>query len=201
MSDLRLNLGCGAKHLEGYINVDKFGNPDIRLDLETFPWPWEDNSAIFIELSHVLEHLGQQTEVYLKIIQEIYRICKAGAKVHVRVPHHRHDDLLHDPTHVRRIAPFGLSMFSQKLNKEWQGKEDATTPLGLDLGVNFDLVETIYIQPRTLVLPRDVSGVVRVALSRDIEGDRADDTDYLLEQSTLYNNLIREVDMTLVAVK
>jgi len=106
MSDLRLNLGCGAKHLEGYINVDKFGNPDIRLDLETFHWPWEDNSAIEIELSHVLEHLGQQTEVYLKIIQEIYRICKAGAKVHVRVPQHRHDDLLHDPTHMRAITWF-----------------------------------------------------------------------------------------------
>ena len=58
MSELRLNLGCGAKHLEGYINVDKFGNPDVRLDLETFPWPWEDNSAIAIELRHVLEHLG-----------------------------------------------------------------------------------------------------------------------------------------------
>jgi len=23
MNDLRLNLGCGAKHLDGYINVDK----------------------------------------------------------------------------------------------------------------------------------------------------------------------------------
>ena len=186
MSDLRLNLGCGAKHLEGYINVDKFGNPDVRLDLETFPWPWEDNSAIAIELLHVLEHLGQQTEVYLKIIQEIYRICKAGAKVHVRVPHHRHDDLLHDPTHVRAITPFGLSMFSQKLNQEWQARGDATTPLGLYLNVNFDLVETIYI-PSELWYSR--------------EGDRASDKDYLLEQSKLYNNLIREVDMTLVAVK
>lgn len=44
MAGLRLNLGCGAKRLEGYINVDKFGDPDFRFDLETFPYPWQDNS-------------------------------------------------------------------------------------------------------------------------------------------------------------
>ena len=145
MPDLRLNLGCGTKHLDGYINVDKFGNPDLKLDLETFPWPWEDNSVVEVELRHVLEHLGQQTKVYLKIIQELYQICQSQVRVHVVVPHHRHDDLLHDPTHVRPITPFGLSMFSKKLNKQWQANGDATTPLGLYLDVDFELVETLYI--------------------------------------------------------
>jgi hypothetical protein len=31
MTGLRLNLGCGAKRLEGYINIDKFGDPDLRI--------------------------------------------------------------------------------------------------------------------------------------------------------------------------
>lgn len=185
-SDLRLNLGCGSRPIEGYINVDKFGNPDVNLDLETFPWPWEDNTVAEIELSHVLEHLGQQAEVYLKIIQEIYRICKPGARVHVIVPHHRHDNLLHDPTHVRPITPYGLSMFSQKFNQERQAKGYPTTPLGIYLGVDFDLVETIY-KPSELW--------------SELYPDRADDTEYLLQQSALYNNLIQEVDMTLVAIK
>ena len=172
--------------MEGYVNVDKFGSPDLRLDLETFPWPWEDNSVVKIELHHVLEHLGQQTEIYLKIIQEMYRISQAGATVHVVVPHHRHDDLLHDPTHVRPITPFGLSMFSQKLNRQWQTNGDATTPLGLYLNVNFELQETRYIPSE---------------LWYEWERDRSDDMDYLLQQSALYNNLIREVDMTLIVVK
>ncbi len=67
MTDLRLNLGCGAKHLEGYVNVDKFGNPDLLFDLETFPYPWSNNSVTEIEMHHVLEHLGQQTEIYLRV--------------------------------------------------------------------------------------------------------------------------------------
>ncbi len=186
MSDLNLNLGCGAKRLENYVNVDKFGEPDLRVDLEEFPWPWEDNSVANIELSHVLEHLGQQTKVYLKIIQEIYRVCVPGAKVHVKVPHHRHDNLLHDPTHVRAITPYGLSMFSQKFNQERQLKGEPTTPLGIYLGVDFELVKTHYV-PSKLWYER--------------ETERVDDINYLLEQSALYNNLIQEVDMTLVVIK
>ncbi|MGK7880982.1 MAG: hypothetical protein AB4060_12905, partial [Crocosphaera sp.] len=45
MSELNLNLGCGAKRRENYLNVDKFGEPDLKVDLEELPWPWEDNSV------------------------------------------------------------------------------------------------------------------------------------------------------------
>ena len=144
MSDLRLNLGCGAKHIENYLNVDKYGNPDLKFDerpqrgclamgtrefdLETTPWPWSDDSVVKIEMCHVLEHLGEQTAIYLNIIQEIYRICQSQAEIHIVVPHHRHDNLLHDPTHVRPITPYGLSMFSQRLNREWQATGKPTTP-------------------------------------------------------------------------
>jgi hypothetical protein len=40
MMDLRLNLGGGNNRLPGYLNVDKFGDPDLRFDLETFLYPW-----------------------------------------------------------------------------------------------------------------------------------------------------------------
>ena len=69
---LKLNLGCGFNQLQTYINVDKFPgcNPDQVIDLEKTPWPWPDNSASEICMNHVLEHLGQNPEVFLSIVKE-----------------------------------------------------------------------------------------------------------------------------------
>jgi CRISPR/Cas system-associated endonuclease/helicase Cas3 len=186
MADLCLNLGCGTKRLDGYINVDKFGDPDLRFDLETFPYPWENNSVAEIEMHHVLEHLGQQTEVYLKIIQELYRICKPEAKVHITVPHHRSDRFFHDPTHVRPITPVGLSMFSKQQNREWQAKGKAFTLLALYLDVDFELTQVAY-TPSEVWFER--------------YPDSASDTKLLLKESEVYSNLIKDVEMTLTAIK
>ena len=51
---LKLHLGCGNKMLNGYINVDKYGKPDILKDLEELPWEWESNSIDEILMIHVL---------------------------------------------------------------------------------------------------------------------------------------------------
>jgi len=136
---MRLNLGCGGVKAPGWINVDKAAasKPDQVVDLEALPWPWPDNSAEEVALSHVLEHLGARTETYLGIMQELYRVCRPGAKITITVPHPRHDFFLNDPTHVRAITPDGLSMFSQAVNREWMAKGGANTPLGIYCNVDF----------------------------------------------------------------
>ena len=47
------------KRIDGYVNLDKFDtfNPEYVHDLETFPYPFKDNSVEEIILSHVLEHI------------------------------------------------------------------------------------------------------------------------------------------------
>ena len=82
------------KRIPAYINVDKFGNPDIKHDLESFPWPWKTNSVSEILLIHVLEHLGKDIETYFGIFKEMYRICNNGAKIMIIVPHFRHNFFL-----------------------------------------------------------------------------------------------------------
>jgi hypothetical protein len=186
MPDIQLNLGCGAKHLQGYVNVDKYGNPDLLLNLETFPYPWNDNTVIEIVMHHVLEHLGQQTTVYLNIIKELYRICKPNAKVHITVPHHRSDRFFHDPTHVRAITPVGLSMFSKRLNREWQTQGKAFTLLALYHDVDFELSHVSY-APSEVWYER--------------YPEQANNTKLLLKESEVYCNLIKDVEMTLVAIK
>lgn len=139
---MKLNLGCGSHKLDGFVNVDRSPHcaPDILHDLEAVPWPFETSSAAEIVLSHVLEHLGQVPDVYLAIIQELYRVCRPGALVRITVPHPRHDDYLGDPTHVRPITVQGLELFSKRKNREWQSKGQAATPLALMLDVDFEIV-------------------------------------------------------------
>ena len=85
---MKLNLGCGSKILEGYTNVDKFDyyKPNIVHDLEITPYPFEENSIDEIILSHVLEHIGQDPNVFNNIIKELYRICKHNSIIEIKVP-------------------------------------------------------------------------------------------------------------------
>jgi hypothetical protein len=143
---VRLNLGCGNRKLSDWVNVDSSPgcNPDQLVDLEQTPWPWPDGSVEEVLLSHVLEHLGRTTESYLAIIKELYRVCAHGAKVTIIVPHPRHDFFLNDPTHVRPVTAEGLALFSQKINRKWMSSDAANTPLGVYLGVDFDVVRSTH---------------------------------------------------------
>jgi predicted SAM-dependent methyltransferase len=144
---MRLNLGCGSSHFDGYLNVDKEAscNPDKVQDLEVFPWDFEDDSVDKISMYHVLEHLGETSTVYLKIIKELYRICKSGAVIDIKVPHPRHDDFITDPTHVRAIMPSQFQMYSKRVNKEWRKGGFANTPLADYLDVDFEVEKVEWV--------------------------------------------------------
>ena len=183
---LRLNLGCGERHFQGFINVDKYGCPDLKVDLETFPWPWEDDSTVEIRLIHVLEHLGQTTDVYLEIFKEMHRICRHGAHIMIKVPHYRHQFFFDDPTHVRAVTPLGLQLFSQAMNRDWIKAGYANSPLGIYLGIDFELKQTYY---------KPSPDWFRLHPEKPV------DIDLLIRESNIYNNLVEELEMHLVAIK
>ncbi len=186
MSELRLNLGCGMTRFDGYVNVDRFGEPDVRHNLEVVPWPWPDDSVSEVILSHVLEHLGREPDVYLSIMKELYRVCRDGAMIVVTVPHHRHDHFFNDPTHVRAVTADGMTLFSQRLNRNWAREGIANSPLGLYLGVDFEMVG-VQLKPSSLW--------------HRLNPNCPDDIQALIQQSEVYSNLIEEVRMTLRVVK
>lgn len=138
---LRLNLGCGTNKLAGFVNVDKLGEPDLRQDLEAFPWPWPDGSIAEVVLNHVLEHLGREADIFIGIMKELHRVCAGGAQVRIAVPHPRHDDFIGDPTHVRIVTPQVLSLFSRKNCERWAAEGAANSPLAIYHGVDFEILE------------------------------------------------------------
>ena len=80
-----LNLGSGEFKKEGYINVDNdsISEPEVRHNLDVFPYPFPDNYFSVIEADHVLEHLNHPFEV----MKELYRISADGGTIRLRVPH------------------------------------------------------------------------------------------------------------------
>jgi SAM-dependent methyltransferase len=142
---LKLNLGCGGRRFEGFVNVDKHGDPDVRHDLEQFPWPWEESSVDEVRLIHVLEHLGRDPEVFIGIMKELHRVCAPGAKVVIVVPHPRHDNFLGDPTHVRPVTMQVMSLFDKAACEDWQRNGFANTPLALYHGVDFKVASHLLV--------------------------------------------------------
>ena len=141
---LKLNLGCGQNREPGFVNVDKYGEPDVRCDLESFPWPWPDNAVSQILLIHVLEHLGASPDSFIGIMKEMYRVCEPGASIHIVVPHPRHDHFIGDPTHVRPVTPEMLGLFSKAKNHKWKEIGSHNSTLALYHDVDFEVVDTMY---------------------------------------------------------
>ncbi len=69
----KLNLGSGSRRISGFVNVDKSLSckPDIAADLDRTPWPFRDNIADEILMSHVIEHL---VALYLGVDFEVVRV-------------------------------------------------------------------------------------------------------------------------------
>ena len=81
---MKLNLGCGNKKLEGWVNADMdiLCNPDVVLDL-TKPLPFEDCSVDEVLLDNVLEHLPIKINV---LAEELRRIIKENGTLTIITP-------------------------------------------------------------------------------------------------------------------
>lgn len=106
----KLNLGCGQDYRESWVNADirKETNPDVIIDINHAPLPFQDNTFEQILLDNVLEHAADQ----YKVLQELHRICEPGGKITFRGPHWNSPGAWIDPTHTR---PFSRNTFNHYL--------------------------------------------------------------------------------------
>jgi SAM-dependent methyltransferase len=107
---IKLNLGCGRKYLDGYVNCDVVSSVrcDRCFDLNVTPYPFEANSVDEILADNVLEHL----EDVVRTMEEIHRILKPGGRATILLPYSKSDGALQDPTHRHFFTERSMDYFA-----------------------------------------------------------------------------------------
>lgn len=112
---MKLDIACGQNKQKGFKGVDIAPGEgvDFVWDLEQFPWkPFEDDSVEEVHVSHYAEH----TKDLMKFMDEIWRICRDGAKVTIVGPYYTSIRCWQDPTHTRALSEATWMYF----NSEWR---------------------------------------------------------------------------------
>lgn len=110
----KIYLGAGNDRKEGYIHLDILDLPgiDIIHNLSHFPWPFDSESADVILAIDVLEHMPTHNSngesVYIKFIEEAYRILVVGGLLYIQTPSSKASFMWTDISHVR---PFEIDSF------------------------------------------------------------------------------------------
>lgn len=141
-----LNLGCGFKKFDGCLNVDKspLVKPDQVVDLDVFPWPWEDGEFDHIVLKDILEHLGDNGDDFIKVIKELYRISNNGAIWEILTPHWRCDIALDDPTHKRLITVGMINLFNKRLMLEKAREKESDSLLAFEHDIDIEVCDVQF---------------------------------------------------------
>lgn len=82
---MKLHIGCGAKVLSGYKNIDLLDLPhiDYKTSADNLSMI-EDNSIEEIYACHILEHFGRHDVP--RVLEEWYRVLKKGGVLRIAVP-------------------------------------------------------------------------------------------------------------------
>jgi len=108
-SHKKVNLGCGKRPKEGYLNVDFVNLPgvDLVVDLNKYPYPFPDNYFEIVEMHQLLEHLDD----IVRTMKELWRITKPNGKILIDVPHFTFYGAIGDPTHKHLFGSLSFHYF------------------------------------------------------------------------------------------
>jgi SAM-dependent methyltransferase len=80
---LKLHLGCGAARLAGWVNIDAYP-AELSMDMR-WGLPFEPQSADYVFISHVFEHLYYPEESS-SVLRDIHRVLSPGGRLRLIVP-------------------------------------------------------------------------------------------------------------------
>lgn len=96
---IKLNLGCGYRKQEGFVNIDNRPSvdPDVVCDVIE-GLPYADSTIDYIIAVDFLEHISIGKTV--RVIEEIYRVLKCDGTFEHVTPSTDGRGAFQDPTHV-----------------------------------------------------------------------------------------------------
>lgn len=105
-----LDLGCGQTKHSGAFGVDRDPGvrPDLVHDLDRHPFPLPSDHFQTVYCQDVIEHI----EDIGAFLAEIHRVCRKGARIHIRTPHYSSWHAYNDPTHRHALGVFALDRFT-----------------------------------------------------------------------------------------
>jgi SAM-dependent methyltransferase len=108
---IRIDLGAGRVKRPGYLSLDRIPGPgvDVVCDAEQ-RLPFLDNTVDELFSRHLFEHIKN----LIPLFEEVFRICKPGARVVINVPYYTSIKAYKDPTHV--------NFFTEKTFEYFEGK-------------------------------------------------------------------------------
>jgi GT2 family glycosyltransferase/predicted SAM-dependent methyltransferase len=117
---LLLNLGCGYRKLDGYVNIDNRAEvkPDLLCDVLQ-GLPYSDNSVDEVRAYDFLEHIPQPHMI--EVIEEIYRVLKPNGIFESFTPSTDGRGAFQDPTHVSYWNRNSWSYYSDPTSRDLYG--------------------------------------------------------------------------------
>lgn len=110
-----VDIGCGAsKTGKDWFGIDyrKLPGVDLVQDLEVFPWAIPSESFNTAVSNHVVEHINPSHGIFIKFMNEAWRILKPGGEFLIGCPYATSVGMFRDPTHCNFINEETWSYFS-----------------------------------------------------------------------------------------
>ena len=130
---MKINLGSGNYPKKDFVNVDKREPADVIHDLNTFPYPFESESADLIESDYLLEHLSDP----MRVMKELHRILRKNGRLAIKVSHFSRGYAC--PNHQRGFDVSFPYYFNPSFNGEYSGTEFKVEKLRLIWNVQHQL--------------------------------------------------------------
>jgi SAM-dependent methyltransferase len=130
-----LDVGCGAKKWPGAIGLDISSDTDADVvhDLNEFPYPFEDDSFDQVLMQDVIEHVHEP----IRVMDELHRICRPGARIQLRTPHFSSMLAYSDPTHTHYFSAEAIRTLAEPRFSHYTAVRMRVVHVTIDLWLPF----------------------------------------------------------------